>query len=52
MNNLSEQLVPWTEPKIIIVLWNTPFDIKNPIQLAINIVFLFDFLVNFWNKHN
>jgi hypothetical protein len=48
MNNLSEQLVPWTEPKSIKALRNTPFDIENPIQLAINIVFLFDFLVNFW----
>jgi len=28
MKNLSEQLVPWTEAKSIIVQWSTPFDIK------------------------
>lgn len=43
--------MPWTEAKSIRVRWNNPFDIENPIQLAINIVFLFDFFFNFWNKH-
>jgi len=43
MKNLSEQLAPVTEAESIIAQRGTPFDIKNTIQLAINIVFLFVF---------